>query len=175
MISDHVKGRARYEFPRGIRQGITLHREIDRFTDLHPATAAAKEFFRPAYRLYSAPLVDVVYDHFLANDLAVFPSNTLEAFAQETYNTLEKHADWFPTRFARIFPYMRGQDWLYNYQSREGLGKSLHGLVRRARYLTESATAMRMVEENFAALQETYQRLWADLLVFAKERFNKLV
>ena len=37
MISDFVKGKTRYDYPAGIQEGITLHREIDRFTDDHPA------------------------------------------------------------------------------------------------------------------------------------------
>lgn len=72
MISDFVKGKKQYEYSEGIRNGILLHREIDRFTDSHPATKAMMSFFRPSYRLYAAPLTDIVYDYFLANDKNVF-------------------------------------------------------------------------------------------------------
>ena len=47
MISDFVKGKARFQYPEGIQKGIMLHRAIDDFTDTHPATAIAKEIFRP--------------------------------------------------------------------------------------------------------------------------------
>ena len=73
MISDFVKGKRKYDYPQKIQQGIAVHREIDRFTDTHPVTKEAKEIFRPAYRLYAGPLIDVVYDHFLANDIDQFP------------------------------------------------------------------------------------------------------
>jgi acyl carrier protein phosphodiesterase len=46
MISDFVKGKKRYDYPISIQKGITLHRAIDEFTDCHPVTAKAKEFFR---------------------------------------------------------------------------------------------------------------------------------
>ena len=68
MISDFVKGRKKYDYPQEIQHGILLHREIDNFTDTHPATKTAKEIFRPAYRLYAGSFIDVVYDHFLALD-----------------------------------------------------------------------------------------------------------
>ena len=68
MISDFVKGKKKFDYPFRIQQGIMLHRLIDDFTDNHPATKEAKEFFRPDYRLYSGAFVDVVYDHFLAID-----------------------------------------------------------------------------------------------------------
>ena len=38
MISDFVKGKSRLGLSGNINQGITLHREIDAFTETHPAT-----------------------------------------------------------------------------------------------------------------------------------------
>ena len=64
MISDFVKGKKKFDYPIRIQSGITLHRMIDTFTDEHPATKEAKEFFRAYYRLYSGAFIDVVYDHF---------------------------------------------------------------------------------------------------------------
>ena len=68
LISDFVKGKKKFDYPRGIQNGITLHRAIDNFTDTHETTRQAKEVFRPHYRLYAGAFVDVVYDHYLAND-----------------------------------------------------------------------------------------------------------
>src|SRR5438552_2946814 len=77
MISDFVKGKQKYGYPVMIQKGIQLHRDIDMFTDNHPATAKAKDFFRSAYRLYSGPLLDIIYDHFLANDHSLFTERSL--------------------------------------------------------------------------------------------------
>ncbi len=74
MISDFVKGKSKYNYPGQIQKGIHLHRLIDEFTDIHAATARAKNYFRPQYRLYSGAFVDVVYDHFLAIDESQFKS-----------------------------------------------------------------------------------------------------
>src|SRR5450755_2182165 len=90
MISDFVKGRAKFDYPQGIQKGIHLHRLIDNFTDHHPATAIAKSFFRPQYRLYSGAFTDVVYDHFLALDKKQFEEHgNLEIFSQKVYQSLE--------------------------------------------------------------------------------------
>src|SRR4051812_28673904 len=72
MVSDFVKGKVKLSFSGKILTGINLHRAIDGFTDTHPATRKAMEFFRPSYRLYSGPIMDVLYDHFLANDAGIF-------------------------------------------------------------------------------------------------------
>ncbi|RYG43741.1 MAG: DUF479 domain-containing protein, partial [Chitinophagaceae bacterium] len=160
MISDFVKGKKRYDFPPGIQIGITLHRVIDAFTDDHAATKAAKTFFQPHYRLYSGAFIDVVYDHFLANDPGEFPGDALLAFSEKTYDTLAIHRQWWPERFAGMYPYMRAQNWLYNYRTREGTEQSFGGLVRRSAYMTESMTAGRIFAEHYQPLQECYRQFW---------------
>ncbi|MGZ5218899.1 MAG: acyl carrier protein phosphodiesterase, partial [Chitinophagaceae bacterium] len=141
MISDFVKGKKKFDYPTGIQAGIMLHRIIDTFTDNHPATREAKEFFRPHYRLYSGAFIDVVYDYFLANDATVFTESSLLDFSLQVYTSLEERKQWLPERFAAMFPYMRSQNWLFNYRTRRGTEKSFGGLVRRAVYLAESDTA----------------------------------
>src|SRR3989442_7909269 len=68
MISDFIKGKKQFDYPVSIQKGIRLHRDIDTFTDAHPATQQLKSFFRPHYRLYAGAFGDIVYDHFLALD-----------------------------------------------------------------------------------------------------------
>src|ERR1700759_3288226 len=74
LISDFVKGRQKENYPSKIRQGIMLHRAIDNFTDTHAVTRKAKIYLKEPYGLYAGPLVDIIYDHFLANDPIIFPS-----------------------------------------------------------------------------------------------------
>lgn len=170
MISDFVKGRLQYDFPPGIQQGIRLHRAIDAFTDDHPATKQAKEIFRPHYRLYAGAFVDVVYDHFLANDPSHFATaDDLHAFSQFAYQTLLAYYDVLPERFQQMYYRMREQNWLYNYRERWGMEKSFGGVVYRSRYLTESATAFELFEAHFEKLAAYYQWFVADLTIMLQE------
>ncbi len=77
MISDFVKGRQKLNYSTGIQQGIVLHRQIDHFTDTHPATHDAKQYFKPAVGLYAGAFIDIVYDHFLALDETVHSAAAL--------------------------------------------------------------------------------------------------
>jgi len=174
MISDFVKGKKQFDYPGDIQQGIMLHRLIDTFTDEHPATHAAKEPFRAAYRLYSGAIIDVIYDHFLANDPDEFPGATLAAFSRQTYSTLHEYSNWQPAAFRIMFPYMQEQDWLYNYHSRWGIGRSLNGLVRRALYLKESDTAMRLLDTHYLFLQDCYRQFWKEVKTYALEQYTLL-
>jgi acyl carrier protein phosphodiesterase len=172
LISDFVKGRRQHDFPEGIRRGIRLHREIDRFTDEHPATREAKAFFHKDYRLYSSAFVDIVYDHFLAADIDTFPEEALRRFADGTYAHLERHGAWLPERFAGMFPYMKSQDWLFNYRYRWGIEMSFKGLVRRAAYLNDSSAAMRVLEAHHDELQSCYRTFMPEVRSFAESRFS---
>jgi acyl carrier protein phosphodiesterase len=174
LISDFVKGKKQYEFSPAIQEGIRLHRAIDAFTDQHPATLEAKKIFQPAYRLYSAAFIDVVYDHFLATDSVEFTDSSLKTFTEQTYVAIEPFSLVFPEKFAMMFPYMKSQNWLYNYQFRWGLEKSFGGLVRRSAYLSESETAFRLFEENYTALQDFYQAFMPDVKSFAMEKMKTI-
>jgi acyl carrier protein phosphodiesterase len=163
MISDFVKGKKKYEYPEDIQQGIALHREIDRFTDTHSVTKKAKEIFRPVYRLYAGSLMDVIYDHFLALDENEFTAESLKAFTLNTYSLLDQFTDHFPEKFSMMYPYMKAHDWLYNYRYRQGIEKSLAGVVRRAKYLEESNTAFFLFNEHYDALKNLYQLFFPQL------------
>jgi len=195
LISDFVKGKKQLEYPDSIRKGITLHRAIDTFTDSHPVTRHAKSYFRAAYGLYSGALTDVVYDHFLANDPVAFPGEGVEvvpgapgeeqegaagagaagavgaiplaAFAQRTYRQLATRESLFPERFARMFPYMRNQDWLYHYRYKEGIFNSFAGLARRAAYMPPPQQACELFEAHFTDLEACYREFFPSLRDFA--------
>ncbi|MEO5564293.1 MAG: ACP phosphodiesterase [Chitinophagaceae bacterium] len=174
LTSDFIKGKKKFDYLPGVQKGITLHRFIDTYTDEHPATKEAKEILRPAYRLYSGALVDVLYDHFLATDANEFTKDSLFAFSQQVYDTIDRHNSVLPEQFLRLFPYMKSQNWLFNYHTNWGTGKSLEGVVRRAAYLTESETAFRLFEQHYQLFQHCYRQFWKDMRPFAREQYELL-
>jgi acyl carrier protein phosphodiesterase len=174
MISDFVKGKKRYDFPPGIQAGITLHRVIDAYTDGHVATKAAKSFFQPHYRLYSGAFIDVVFDHFLATDDTAFTPESLLAFSQKVYGLLALYREWWPERFAGMYPYMKTQNWLYHYRTIAGTEQSFGGLARRAAYMNESATAARIFTEHYQPLQECYRQFWNDARPYFSKQYEIL-
>lgn len=174
LISDFVKGKRKFDYPPGIQKGIALHRAIDTFTDTHTATKEAKEVFRPAYRLYAGAFVDVVYDHFLAIDENEFNEDSLLGFSQDVYIIVDNHLQWLPEKFAKMYPYMKQHNWLFNYRTMWGAGKSLGGVVRRSVYLTESETAYKFFDANYQLLQDCFRHFWGDVKLFARREFELL-
>jgi acyl carrier protein phosphodiesterase len=170
MIGDHVKGRTALDnFPAGIRRGLELHRKIDGKADVHPATMRGKLLFREEYGLYAGPIMDTLYDHFLANDPKFFPTDeALRSFAATVYLQLQENEQYFPAKFAAYFPGMKQHDWLYNYRSLKGMERSLSGLERRALYMAPAEKAYALFIANYYQLSQCYYEFIDDIIKFVK-------
>ena len=81
----------------------------------------------------------------------------------------------FPLPFQKMFPYMKSQDWLYNYQFTYGVQKSFQGLVYRAAYLNESEIAFEIFNQHYAELQDCYYAFFPELSSFASEKISNLL
>ena len=173
MISDFVKGKKKFDFPADVQMGISLHRAIDTYTDTHETTARLKSYFRPQYRLYSGAFADVVYDHFLANDAGEFAEEKdLKLFTSGTYNLLVENRSLLPAAFEKMLPYMKDQDWLFNYRYTAGIEKSFGGLVRRATYLKESDIAFELFLRNYKEMEACYYAFFPSLKKFTASQFQ---
>ena len=168
MISDFVKGKKRFDYPEAIQKGITLHRNIDTFTDEHEATKNAKKFLKPAVGLYAGAFVDIAYDHFLALDENEFTDdNKLLEFSLSVYSELYNHQQLLPARFSRLLPYMQQENWLYNYKTFWGIEKSFGGLMHRAKYLEHNPVVFESFKKNYEQLKTCYQSFFPAVKFFA--------
>jgi acyl carrier protein phosphodiesterase len=167
MMSDFVKGKKQFDFSEGIQKGIRLHRSIDDFTDAHPATKKAKAYLKPAAGLYAGAFIDVVYDHFLACDENEFTNESLLTFSLSVYETLSKYETILPEKFAGMFPYMKTQNWLYNYRTFSGTQKSFAGLAHRAKYLSNSSLIFEYFTRSYNELKQCYYEFFPAVKNFA--------
>lgn len=170
MISDYVKGKKQYDYPLAIQHGIRLHRDIDTFTDQHPATKAAKQYLKPAAGSYAGAFLDVVYDHFLALDTGEMTETGWQQFAEEVYGQLAERTHFFPERFARMFPFMASQNWLYGYRFVEGIEKSFGGVARRANYISDAAPVFLLFEQHYKEFKKAYEDFFPDVKKMAELR-----
>lgn len=167
MISDFVKGKKKYDYSIRIQMGITLHRKIDEYTDSHPATRQAKEFLKKTAGPYSGAFVDIVYDHFLANDPYEFEEGALADFAHNTYLRLDPFQSEFPEKFQRFFYYMRTQNWLLNYASTGGIHNSFRGLCHRAKYIEDAEPVFEAFLTHYEELKMAYEFFFPHVKAFA--------
>jgi acyl carrier protein phosphodiesterase len=175
MISDFVKGRKKFDYSAAIQKGIQLHRDIDTFTDDHPASKEAKLFLKPAVGLYSGAFIDVVYDHFLALDQQQFMQADLQEHCINTYKVLNENNHALPAKFQLMLPYMTSQNWLFNYQHLWGIENSFGGVARRAIYLNSSSEVFELFKDNYNELQKCYNEFFPQVKTFAFTELQRLL
>jgi acyl carrier protein phosphodiesterase len=170
FIGDFVKGRNLLEqFEPDIAKGIELHRIIDAFTDTHAVVRQSKIKLREKYRHYSAVIVDVFYDHFLAKYWTDYHSVSLPSFAEKVYHILENHRPVLPQEVKNMLPYMVSGNWLVNYGTLEGIEQALTGLARRTRYESKMEQSIVELEEFYPEFKQEFQSFFPQLKVHAEE------
>lgn len=166
FLEDFIRNSERYDFPEKIQQGITLHREIDTFTDAHPAVHEAKKIFSPAVRLYSGAFVDVAFDFFLANSLS---GEVLKNHAQHVYSSLHQFRKYLPVNLILMLEKMEKDNWLYNYREDWGIKFSMQNVLHKAKYLNKDLPVFDIFLENKTSLQKHFDVFFPDLQAHVRQ------
>lgn len=161
FLEDVIPNRDRFSYPEKMQQGITLHREIDTFTDAHPAISEAKKIFSPLVRLYAGAFVDVSLDYFLANSLS---DEALKNHAEKVYFALRKYEEFLPERLVKMVNGMEKDNWLYNYKQDWGIKYSIQNVLNKAKYLEKHLPVFDLFLNNKPELQRHFDVFFPELL-----------
>lgn len=164
FLEDVIPNRDRFSFPEKIQQGITLHREVDTFTDAHPELSEAKKIFSPLVRLYSGAFVDVSLDYFLANSLS---DKDLKNHAERVYLVLRKYENLLPEKLIRMVNGMEKDNWLYNYKQDWGIKYSIQNVLNKAKYLDKDLPVFEVFLNNKPQLQKHFDAFFPELFTHA--------
>jgi acyl carrier protein phosphodiesterase len=169
FIADFIKGkRALEDFSPAIREGIYLHRAIDAFTDTHPIVSISKNRLRVKYRHYASVIVDVFYDHFLANEWDSFHQIGLKDFTKTFYDVLQRHRHSLPERSQHMLPYMIRQNWLLAYASINGISEALGGMSRRTAFDSRMDEAVEELQRFYPEFQSEFRAFFPELVQHAQ-------
>ena len=170
FIADFVKGQKKNNFPPEITRGIELHRAIDDFTDHHPVTAESKRRLYPNHHKYSGVVVDLYYDHFLAKNFEKYSKTDLLNFSKYTYTTILKFENILPFEVRSFLPYMIERNWLVNYSTVEGIGRTLSGLGKRVSFENKMDEAVIDLKLNYSQFEDEFYHFFPELLNFAESK-----
>ena len=97
LLGDFVRGRrAMWTFPYATREGIRLHRKIDKITDQSRQVKALRKQFPGEFRRYAGIVIDLAFDYELAKDWSSYSDISLEQFDDEVRDLLAKHQELLP-------------------------------------------------------------------------------
>lgn len=171
LYGDFVKGPLDGRWPADIEAAIRLHRRIDVFTDRHPVVLQALARFPQARRRYAGILLDVFFDHCLAQHWPDYAQEPLAAFTARVYAALAGEAQ-LPGRLALVAPRMIEQDWLGSYRDFAVLERVLAGIQRRLSRPESLAGAMLELERLYQPLTEDFRLFYPQLQDFARAQLE---
>ncbi len=172
FMGDFVKGKQYNQYNESIRKGILLHRQIDSITDSHISHLQTRNRFREKYGLYSGIVVDILYDHFLAQYWDMYHPEPLELFAQKVYRYIELNDAIFPAKLKTVTPYIIKNNWLELYKSFDGLERVLNGMAKHTSMPNETHFAISILKNDYNAIKSEFENVIALLINFMSRRFN---
>ncbi len=163
-IGDGVRGRDLSRFSENVQRGIRFHRFIDTFTDQHDEVTRAKTLFHETQNKFAGVVVDVLFDHVLANKWQQFHEVDLDAFAEKCYRTVGQHLQLMPVRSARFYEYMVSRNALKFYASAKGVEQVFRGMDSRTSYSSNMSEAITRLEEVRPEFEAHFERFFPQLV-----------
>lgn len=172
FIADWIKGADYLEYPEEIQQGIMIHRNIDWFTDSHSITKQSKLLFNERYRHYAGVITDILFDHYLARDWALFHTTPLNEYTEWVYEVLLQHFKILPAGVQKYLPGFFANRWIEEYTTVEGIRKVLNGMARTTSLPPETNWAIDVFEENYELIKEQFYEFFPQLTEFVQVKFQ---
>jgi len=172
FIGDYVKGSAYLEYPERIGYGITLHRRIDRFTDLHPLIRASAVFFKPEYGRYAGIVIDVIFDHLLAQNWELYSTYRLRDFTRKSHAVFLSHFSLLPSRVKRFLPFLIQSRRLESYSSEKGIYKALEIMSRYTSLPAKQDFALYTLQKYKPELLSNFNTFMEELIIYVEDEFR---
>lgn len=163
FIGDFVKGNQYLNYSEQIQKGILLHREIDSFTDNHESHKLTRDRFRKEYGLHSGVVVDIIYDHFLANNWTNYHNDALEVFAQEAYTNIQQNFEILPEKMKAVVPFIINNNWIILYRSVTGIERVLYGMSKKTSLPNKVPFALEILNEFHQEINAEFTQIITDL------------
>ncbi len=168
LFGDFVKGSDLSQYAVKVREGITLHREIDSYIDHHPLTVDLMYKLQKDLPKVSPIAIDIYFDHLLAVNWNKFHPVTYLVFLDRFYNYNPIHWRDFSEEFQSFILELRKEKWLNYYDSIEGMDKACRGVSRRISF----ENALVNGKDVFLKYEDEITKTFFEFIQEAKNHFK---
>lgn len=172
FIADHIKGIPLTSFPPSVVKGIMMHRAIDYFTDTYPLLLEAKALLRPGYRKYASVVLDVLLDHFIANDWSNYSPLPLEPFIYRFYLQLVRYWSVLPPYWKELLPSFIDDNRILRYRSSEGICESLDIMAHTTSLPDASGYVKDIIENHYDRINRMVATFIPDIVSSMSQQFD---
>ncbi len=168
LLGDFVKGPLQGTYSPLVEQGIRLHRQIDSVTNQMPQVANLCTLFAPPWRRYAGIVIDITFDHLLAQHWHEYHPMTLDKFCAVFYQHLRSHHHSLPESARQFSMRAPGLRWLESYADADVVPVMLHRVGQKLRKPVTLSEAWPLVLAHKAYFIEEFNSVMAELTVFAQ-------
>ena len=171
LLADFVRGTAKEQYSADIQFEIYIHRLIDAYTDTHSIILNSKKLVEEKKRRYMGIVLDIFYDHKLAQNWHMYSDISLFDFTHRTYRLLQDNNTPLPKVVNRfVVPHMIQEDWLVSYREMQGFKQAIH---RVSRMLSKGGLLLECisdVETNYAAFSTGFDEFFPQLIDYVQKQ-----
>ena len=171
FLGDYVKGRLPNHRPE-IERGIALHRAIDAYTDHHPTVSECRVLFPKKFRRYSGIMLDIMFDHLLANQWDTFYDEPLPVFSSNTLSALLQQRQEMPERAQRTIARMHAANSLAQHGELVFIENSFKHLATRLSRENPLPEAFEASLPHLDAVGDRFTDFYPELIQFCDEWRN---
>ena len=133
ILGDVLRGALPAQMPEPLARSVRLHRQVDAHTDRHPRVVAARETFAPGARRYAGILLDLLFDHLLAQDWPQYGAQSLSEFADRAAREVNRGQPWFELAGHAVPEPVPFSALLQSYAAERGIERAIRRTARRLR------------------------------------------
>lgn len=133
VVGDWIKGPLPGSLPPNLARGVALHRAIDSHAETRPAFRRSRARVSAPRRRYAGVLVNIFYDHLLADDWEARHHLPFAEFRYGVYREISARLTDLPEHAHLGLQLMATQDWFHSYARIQGIANVLQRMSRRAR------------------------------------------
>lgn len=174
FIADFLKPKEVFVLPKLQQEGVKLHHKIDRFTDTHKEVRAVRTIFFDEFRHYSAVLVDVIFDYYLAKNWADYHNTPLTVYAQNFYQLLLTRKSNLPSGVQEVIPFITKGDWLSSYAHLDGLTRILKQMNKRTKNATALHSCITTLTTNDEFIAYQFRSFFRDLKEYSAQEIKQI-
>ena len=142
----------RIELPEALKEGIRLHRIIDKVSDRKENYL--NELLVDKFGIFKGIVSDMFIDHFLSKNFHKLFNKDIELIEKEILNTIEKNRNIFPKDFDRMFKWLNDRNVMSNYKDIDFLERAFEGLARNIRKGEILNLATTELKKNYNLFEE---------------------
>ena len=153
FTGDYYKGLVdRIELPEALKEGITLHRTIDKVSDRKENSL--NELLTDKFGIFKGIVSDMFIDHFLSKNFNNLFNKDIKLIEKKILNAIEENRNIFPKDFDNMFKWLNDRNVMSNYKDIDFLERAFEGLaknIRKGEILNLAATELK---KNYNLFEE---------------------